>query len=63
MNKSLISKRASLVLALFVSLGAWSSTNAQSFPETIPLPTGFWPEGITMGLGHTAYYTKILYMP
>lgn len=55
MNKSLISKRASLVLALFMSLGAWSSTNAQSFPETIPLPTGFWPEGITMGLGHTAY--------
>lgn len=42
-------------LALIMSLGFSSSAMAQSFPETIPLPTGFWPEGIAVGDGHTAY--------
>jgi len=51
-------KRMSIALpalTLILSLGCWNSANAQSFPETIPLPTGFWPEGITIGDGPTAY--------
>ena len=46
-------------LALVLSIGAWTSVTAQSFPETIPLPNndlyGFQPEGITLGHGSTAY--------
>ena len=42
-------------LSLTMSLGLCNSATAQSFPETIPLPTGFWPEGITVGDGPTAY--------
>ena len=42
-------------LALILSLGFWNSATAQSFPETIPLPDGFQPEGITLGNGQTAY--------
>ena len=42
-------------LTLILSLGVWTSATAQSFPETVPLPDGFQPEGITMGNGHTAY--------
>jgi hypothetical protein len=42
-------------LSLILSLGCWSSAAAQSFPETIPLPDGFQPEGIAVGDGPTAY--------
>mgnify|MGYP001812459811 CR=1 FL=1 len=42
-------------LTLILSLGWWSSATAESFPETIPLPDGFQPEGITLGDGHIAY--------
>jgi hypothetical protein len=52
-NKRLI---ANLVcLALVMSLAVWNTAMAQAFPETIPLPDGFQPEGITVGVGHTAY--------
>ena len=54
-NKYSIANRACLVFSLVMSLGLWSSATAQSFPETIPLPDGFQPEGITVGIGHTAY--------
>lgn len=47
------------VLALIISLGSWSPATAQSFPEVIPLPTGFSPEGITVGDGPTAYVGKL----
>ena len=42
-------------LTLILSLGSWTSATAQSFPETVPLPDGFQPEGIALGIGHTAY--------
>jgi len=42
-------------LTVILSLGFWTSATAQSFPETVPLPDGFQPEGITLGIGHTAY--------
>ncbi|MGI9248374.1 MAG: superoxide dismutase [Woeseiaceae bacterium] len=54
-NKCFIANRACLVLTLIMSFGVWNSAMAQSFPETVPLPDGFQPEGITLGIGHTAY--------
>lgn len=55
MNTCFFTKRACLVLSLIMSLGFWNSAMAQSFPETIALPDGFQPEGITLGNGPTAY--------
>jgi outer membrane protein assembly factor BamB len=54
-NKCFTANRACLVLALIMSFGVWNSAMAQSFPETVPLPDGFQPEGIALGIGHTAY--------
>lgn len=54
-NTGFIASRACLVLSLILSIGLWSPTMAQSFPETVPLPDGFQPEGITLGTGHKAY--------
>lgn len=31
----------------------------QAFPEVIPLPDGFWPEGITFGSGSTFYVSSL----
>ena len=55
MNKCFISNRACLLLTLIISFGSWNSAGADSFPEIIPLPVGFYPEGIAIGDGHTAY--------
>lgn len=55
MNKRFVANRACLMLTLIMSFGFWSSAGAQSFPEVIPLPDGFYPEGIAIGNGHTAY--------
>ncbi len=49
------SKTLALGAALIMFFGFWSSAFADSFPKTIPLPTGFAPEGITVGDGPTAY--------
>jgi len=54
-NKCFIANRACLVLTLIMSFGVWNPATAQSFPETVPLPGGFQPEGITLGNGPTAY--------
>lgn len=55
MNKRFIANRACLVLTLIMSIGFWNSAGAQSFPEIIALPDGFYPEGIAIGDGPTAY--------
>lgn len=54
-------KRASLV-TLIALLLALLPANAQStpFPETIPLPTGFRPEGIALGHGSTFYVGSLV---
>ena len=49
------SKILALGAALITSFGLCSSAFADSFPEVIPLPVGFYPEGIAIGDGHTAY--------
>ena len=45
-----------LVVLSFTSIG---STFAQSFPDVIPLPNGFQPEGIATGTGTTFYVGSI----
>ncbi len=55
MNKRLVAHRLCLILTLIMSFGFWNSAGAQSFPQVIPLPDGFYPEGIAIGDGPTAY--------
>ena len=45
-----------LIALSFMTLG---STSAQAFPEIIPLPNGFQPEGIAVGTGSTFYVGSI----
>ena len=40
------SKILALGAVLITSFGLWSSAFADSFPEVIPLPVGFYPEAI-----------------
>ena len=54
-NTCFIARRVCLVLSLIMSFAVWNPPMAQTFPETVPLPDGFQPEGITLGTGHTAY--------
>ena len=44
-----------LVCAAVVALVAAVAAGARPFPDVIPLPTGFQPEGIAVGRGHTFY--------
>ena len=44
-----------LILLALLTLAVASPAAAQSFPEVIPLPNGFQPEGIVVGDGNTAY--------
>ena len=59
-NTCFITRHARRVLTLLMSLGIGTSAMAQSFPETVPLPDSFQPEGITLGIGHTAYVGSLL---
>ncbi|MGW8251579.1 MAG: YncE family protein, partial [Anaerolineales bacterium] len=43
-----------LILLAFLALPA-AALARSTYPETIPLPTGFRPEGIAVGKGHTFY--------
>ena len=54
-NKCFIANRVCLVLSLIMSFAVWNPAIAQTFPEIVPLPDGFQPEGISLGTGHTAY--------
>ena len=53
--------RRSLVTLLLVALSFTSigSTFAKSFPDVIPVPNGFQPEGIAIGTGTTFYVGSI----
>jgi hypothetical protein len=42
-------------MSLAITVGLASTAQAQPFPDRIPLPVGFQPEGITIGPGATAY--------
>jgi hypothetical protein len=49
---------ASLVAAALVALPAGAAGPA--FPSTVPLPDGFYPEGIAIGTGNNAYVGSLL---
>ena len=44
-----------LILLALLTVAVASPVAAQAFPEVIPLPNGFRPEGIVIGDGNTAY--------
>ena len=48
-----------LVLLAVSALAVAAAASARSFPDVIPLPTGFQPEGIAIGRGHTFYVGSI----
>lgn len=53
----------SMTLVLATALGlvlAIGPAGAESFPESIPLPDGFYPEGIEIGEGHDFYVGSLL---
>lgn len=55
-------RRTVLIIAMVV-LGlvlAGSPATAATFPERIPLPDGFYPEGIEVGTGHDFYVGSLL---
>jgi sugar lactone lactonase YvrE len=47
------------LLLLVVGFGTIAAAPAQTFPDTIPLPNGFQPEGIAVGTGTTFYVGSI----
>jgi hypothetical protein len=55
----MIRKRLPALLAGLALLAAAPAGAGSSWPETIPLPTGFQPEGIDIGNGHTFYVGSI----
>ena len=48
-----------LMLIVVAALAAPAALAEGSYPETIPLPTGFQPEGIAIGRGNTFYVGSI----
>ncbi|HEY3476275.1 MAG TPA: hypothetical protein VGK56_16795 [Anaerolineales bacterium] len=58
--KQTASRRSILALLLIVlSLGMIAGAPAKAFPDVIPLPNGFQPEGIAVGKGSTFYVGSI----
>lgn len=54
------SRRSFLILLVFVLFAATiAAAPLQAFPDVIPLPDGFQPEGIAVGKGHTFYVGSI----
>lgn len=53
--------RRSLIVLLLLALSVTmiAATSAQTFPNSIPLPDGFQPEGIAVGRGSTFYVGSI----
>jgi sugar lactone lactonase YvrE len=65
LDGSVIAKQAKisslgLAMALLLVLGLAAPVAAQPFPEVIPLPNGFHPEGIAVGPGTTFYVGSLL---
>ncbi len=55
----MIALRILSVLAGALVLAATPASGARSWPDVIPLPTGFQPEGIDIAQGHTFYVGSI----
>ncbi|HEY9526686.1 MAG TPA: hypothetical protein VIR02_06375 [Anaerolineales bacterium] len=54
------SRRSFLILLVFVlGIAMIAAAPLNAFPDVIPLPNGFQPEGIAVGTGHTFYVGSI----
>lgn len=53
--KKFILSITSLFLLALLTVTIAAPVSAKAFPDVIPLPNGFQPEGIVIGHGHTAY--------
>src|SRR5690349_8369886 len=54
------SRRSFLILLVFVlAIATIAAAPPKAFPDVIPLPNGFQPEGIAVGTGHTFYVGSI----
>ena len=53
--KKLMRNVIGLILLTLLTVAVTSPVAAQSFPDVIPMPNGFQPEGIVIGKGNTAY--------
>src|SRR5215210_3478132 len=58
-NQSNLRRLLATLLLVVLSFTSMGSTLAQSFPDVIPLPDGFQPEGIAIGAGTTFYVGSI----
>ena len=55
MSEVVAMRRQILVVSLFVLMVTEAPRMQTPYPTLIPLPTGFGPEGIAVGNGHTFY--------
>lgn len=58
-NQLNVRRSLATLLLVVLSLTSTGSTFAKSFPDVIPLPNGFQPEGIATGTGTTFYVGSI----
>ena len=54
-----VRRSLAILLLVVLSFSSIGSTFAQSFPDVIPLPDGFQPEGTATGKGTTFYVGSI----
>ena len=55
MKKRILSIKAAFMVVAVLAFVMVSSAGAEAYPDLIPLPNGFQPEGIVISKGHTAY--------
>ena len=55
-------RRLAILLSMVVVAGSFATptTAAPVFPDSVPLPAGFYPEGIAIGRGHDFYVGSLL---
>ena len=54
------SKLVTLLVAMVAALAVAAPAGADTFPDVIPLPDGFFPEGIAVGDGSTVYVGSLV---
>lgn len=54
------SRIVSLLIALLMAVALPAAARSAPFPDVIQLPGGFFPEGIAVGPGHTAYVGSLV---
>lgn len=57
---SIVVLASALLFAVTPAVGAAAPAGLASYPDSIPLPDGFYPEGIAVGTGHDFYVGSLL---